>query len=267
MSESVNMPETAARAVVVTGGAAGIGHAVALRLAEGGYRLAILDRDAGGAAGAALLAEEHGSPRAIGVACDVSSEESVRTAVALAAAEFGDLYGAVTSAGIDLGGMVHELSLERWRQVLDVNLTGTFLTAKHMLHHLMERRLAGVIVCVSSPWAYLSTPGGASAYCASKGGVCALARSMALDYASHGIRVNTILPGATETALMWANVPMQDRERMRQKVEASLPMRRLARPREIAEGVSWLLSPQASYMTGSELILDGGLMSKGCIDA
>ena len=261
-----NTQEGPRRGILVTGGAAGIGRATVAKLAQNGYRVAVLDMDEDGAKRSAEDAERLGSPKAIAVACDVRSEDSVERAVYRAAAELGGIYGAVASAGVFLGGLAHELSLERWNAVIDINLTGTFLTAKHVLRHLMETGKPGSLVCVSSPWAHLSTAGGASAYCASKAGISSLVRSMALDYAPHGIRVNTIVPGATETALMWADVKPEDMPSARQRVEANLPMHRLANAEEIAEGIFWLLSPAASYATGSELVVDGGLTSKGCID-
>jgi len=252
-------------AVMVTGGGAGIGKAVAVSAAEAGYDVAVLDIDGAAARRTAEEASGHGV-HAVGVACDVTSETGVASAIATAIDEVGGLWGLVTSAGIDRGGLVHELDFDRWQQVIAVNLNGTFLAAKHVLKHLVAKRGGGSIVCVSSPWAYLSTPGGASAYCASKGGVSALTRSMALDYAQYDIRVNAIVPGATDTELMWANTPADRREVERAKVGAALPMRRLATPQEIASGVIWLLDLANSYVTGTELVIDGGLMAKGSID-
>ncbi len=253
-------------AYVVSGAASGIGRAVAMRLLADGHDVAMLDRDVEAVRKVAKERERSGGPRALALSCDVTYEPDLEGSVAQAVAELGPLGGAVTCAGIDRGGLVHELPIERWRQVIDVNLTGTFLVAKHVLSHLVGRGAPGVVICVSSPWAYLSAAGGASAYCASKGAVCSLVRSMALDYADHGIRVNAILPGATETPLMWANVTPESLPAMRAQVASSLPMRRLADPAEIAAGVAWMLGPDAGYMTGAELVLDGGLMAKGCIN-
>jgi NAD(P)-dependent dehydrogenase (short-subunit alcohol dehydrogenase family) len=162
---------------------------------------------------------------------------------------------------------VHELELDTWRDVLDTNLTGTFLACKHVLVHMLGHRRGGSIVCTSSPWAEVSAPGGATAYSASKGGVSAFVRSAALDYAPHSVRVNAIVPGATETPLMWAGLPEDEVPAARARICEQLVVGRLADPTEIAEGIVWLLSNRSSYMTGSQLVVDGGLMARASIES
>jgi NAD(P)-dependent dehydrogenase (short-subunit alcohol dehydrogenase family) len=260
-------PEAVASAVVVTGGGSGIGRATALAAADRGAAVAVLDLDAGKATETAGLVEARGSTRAIGIECDVRDEGSVTDAVGKSADSVGEIRGLVTCAGVFSGGLVHELPLETWRHVLDTNLTGTYLTCKHVLAHMLAHGNGGSIVCASSPVAGAAVPGGAAAYCASKGAISALVRSLAIDYASHSIRVNAIVPGATETALMWAGLPPEDIPSMREKVNEQLALGRLAEPEEIAEGVVWLLSERASYVTGSHLAVDGGLMARASIDA
>lgn len=252
--------------VVVTGGGAGIGRAAAVAAALSGARVAVLDVDHQSAQDAATEVRNRGGS-AFAYQCDVRDEASVIAATAAAARDIGPLRGVVTSAGIDRGGVVHELTLERWMEVLNVNLTGTFLVCKHALADMLRHGEGGSIVCVSSPWAEVAAPGGASAYCASKGGVSALVRSIALDYARHSIRVNTIVPGATETALMWANVPPAEVPAARARIADQLALGRLAEPEEIAAGIVWLLSEQSSYMTGAQLVIDGGLLAKGSIES
>jgi NAD(P)-dependent dehydrogenase (short-subunit alcohol dehydrogenase family) len=254
-------------AVLVTGGGAGIGRATVLACARLAAKVAVLDLDAGAADKVAAEALDAGAPAAIGQRCDVRDEASISSAVSASCEALGQLWGAVTSAGIDRAGLVHELALEQWDDVVSTNLTGTFLTCKHALAAMMAHGIGGSVVCVSSPWAQFSAPGGASAYCAAKGGVSALVRSLALDYAPHDIRVNAIVPGATETALMWASVPEADLPAMRARVASQLAMGRLAAPAEIAEGIIWLLGDASSYVTGSHLVVDGGLMARGSIDA
>lgn len=253
-------------AVVVTGSGSGIGRAAVLACARAGADVAALDIDASAAAAVAADAERAGV-RSFSAACDVRSEESVERAVAGAAQALGDIGGLVTCAGIDRGGLVHELAQDVWLDVIATNLTGTYLSCKHVLSQMLEHGSGGSLVCISSPFAELSAPGGASAYCATKGGVSAFVRSLALDYAASGIRVNAIVPGATETPLMWANVPADELADVRRRVGEQIPLGRVAEPTEIAEGITWLLSEQSRYVTGSHLVVDGGLMARAHIEA
>ena len=178
---------------------------------------------------------------------------------------FRSLRGLVTAAGIDRAGMAHELTLEGWLEVINTNLTGTFLACKYVLENMLAHGKGGSIVCISSPLGDVSAPRG-SPYSASKGGVSAFARSLAIDYAQHSIRINTVLPGATETALMWATIPATEVDALRDRIAKQLPLGRLAEPREIAAGITWLLSDQASYVTGSKLMIDGGLLAQASVD-
>jgi NAD(P)-dependent dehydrogenase (short-subunit alcohol dehydrogenase family) len=254
-------------AVVVTGGGAGIGRAAALAAAERGAPVAVLDLNPEHAEQAAAEAKRRGAPASVGLECDVRDEASVSRAIAASAGEVGELRGLVACAGIFSGGLVHELPLETWRDVVETNLTGSYLTCKHVLAHMLDHGNGGSIVCASSPVAEAAVPGGASAYCASKAGISALVRSLAIDYAPHSVRVNAIVPGATETALMWAGMPPAEIPAARERTSAQLALGRLADPAEIAEGIVWLLSDRASYVTGAQLAVDGGLMARSSIDS
>jgi NAD(P)-dependent dehydrogenase (short-subunit alcohol dehydrogenase family) len=253
--------------VVVTGGGAGIGRAVALACARRGAAVAVLDLDGATARDAAAEAESAGAPATSGLQCDVRDESAVASAVAAAAEEIGPVLGLSACAGIFREALVHELDLDEWSNLLAVNLTGTFLACKHVLRLMIDQGDGGSIVCTSSPWAEVSAPGGASAYCASKGGISALVRSLALDYAPHRIRVNAIVPGATETALTWGDMSAEDIPAAREQIAARLPLGRLGDPSDIAEGVAWMLSERSSYMTGAHLVIDGGLMARAGIDS
>lgn len=257
--------------VVITGAGSGIGRAVALLCAERGARVAALDINADAAAAVADEALELGAGAAVGVECDVSSEVSVAAAIDHAVAEFGVPYGVFANAGIEINAPIHEMTLGDWQRVLDVNLTGTFLTCKHALRAMLAAGRGGSIVCTSSPSAIVGFAGGANAaYGASKGGISAFVRAVALDYASHGIRVNAVVPGATDTPMLLAGVPENRREAARTDIERQaqqqIPVRRLGRPREVAYAVAWLLSDEAAYVTGSALVCDGGLLAKGAND-
>jgi NAD(P)-dependent dehydrogenase (short-subunit alcohol dehydrogenase family) len=248
---------------MVTGGASGIGRASVLELAAHGSRLAVVDVDAAAAATVAREAEAAGATAARAIACDVADEAAVEAAFA-ACADLGRLGALVASAGVDRGGLVHELDASQWDAVLDVNLRGMFLTCKHAVRAFLADGTAGAIVCVSSPAATMAFPA-AAAYCASKAGISALVRSLAVDYARDGIRVNGVLPGPTETPLMWANVPPDEVDAMRRTIDAEMPIGRLAQPEEIARLIAWLITPAASYMVGALVACDGGVMAKATI--
>lgn len=254
------------RTIAITGGGAGIGRAVAMQCAARGDGVAVLDIDSAAARDAAADALSAGASKALGIECDVSCEESVACAFELIATGLGPLYGAFANAGLDAGGFLHELPGELWKRVLDTNLTGIYLTCKYALQQILKAGTGGSIVCTSSPAASVAfAAGGAAAYSASKGGVSALVRCMAVDYAKYGIRVNGVVPGATETRLMWANVEPSAMPAMRQRICEEVPLGRLARPDEIARAVVWLLSDESSYVTGSHLVCDGGILAKASI--
>jgi NAD(P)-dependent dehydrogenase (short-subunit alcohol dehydrogenase family) len=238
-----------ARTIVVTGGADGIGRAVVMHCAARGDNLAVLDKNADAAKTAAEEAMKRGAKCALGLFCDVGSEEQVEKAFEIVWDKIGVPYGLFTSAAIDLGGLVHELAAATWRQVLETNLNGTFLTCKHAIRKMRQADALGSIVCASSPAGFVALAvGGAGAYSATKGGISALVRCMAIDYAQYGIRVNAIVPGATETRLMWNNVPAEDIPHMRRVLSKEIPLGRLAQPEEPARAVAWLLSEESSYV-------------------
>ena len=250
-------------ALYVTGGGAGIGRAVVEGAGAHGFAVAALDLAEERAVEAALAAQRAGAPAAVGVACDVRDSASVESAFARATELVGPADALVCSAGIDRGGRIHEIDETQWRDVVETNLGGMYRACRQVLPAMLEAR-AGSIVCVGSPAGEVAFPG-AGAYSASKAGVAALVRAMAVDYAGHGIRVNGVLPGPTNTDLMWANVRDDEREQMLALITGELPIGRLAEPHEIARMVLWLVSDEASYTTGSMLGCDGGVLARASV--
>ena len=244
--------------VLVTGGGAGIGAAVALAAAERRASVAALDVDGERASAIAAEATRAGAPAALGLAVDVSDDAAVEAAVAKTCDELGVPTAVLANAGVEVNAPPHELALDDWQRTLDVNLTGAFLTARHAIRAMLAAGRGGSVVCTSSPAAFVGFAGGGNAaYAASKGGISALVRSLALDYAPHGIRVNAVVPGPTDTQLLAG-----DREQLIDRARREVPLGRLAAPAEVAEAVLWLWSDAASYVTGSHLVVDGGLMAK-----
>lgn len=253
--------------VVVTGGAAGIGRETARLLGASGVPVAVLDADGAGAESGAVAAISAGAPDALGLRCDVTCETELSRAVRQAAERFDTVpSGLFAAAGVDLGGPAHELPMRDWSKVLDVNLTGAYLAARTVIAEMLEHGTGGSLVLCSSPAAFAAfSAGGTSAYSASKGGVSALVRSLAIDYASAGIRVNSIVPGPTETTLMWAGVPESERDAMREQLNSEVPLGRMADAEEPARAALWLLGGESSYVTGSQLVCDGGVLAKASV--
>ena len=259
---------TEQRTIVITGGGGGIGKAAALLCASRGDKIAILDKDGDAAKVAAEESMRNGSPNALGLHCDVTVEEQIEESFATIAARLGPAYGVFANAAIGVRGHLHELPASTWRLVIETNLTSVFLTCKHALQQMIASKIAGSIVCTSSPTGFVALGAGAAgAYSAAKGGVSALVRCMAVDYAPYGIRVNAVVPGSTETRLMWRDTPSAEIIAIRDQLSKEIPLGRLAQPEDPARAVAWLLSEESSYVTGSHLVCDGGILAKASVSA
>jgi NAD(P)-dependent dehydrogenase (short-subunit alcohol dehydrogenase family) len=247
---------------IVTGAASGIGRATALALAEEGVSLALADIKAAPetpeepAPTVETIRDEGGD--ATFVRTDVSDEDDVESLVTQTVEEYGRLDVLVNCAGVGQVQDITNTSLSDWQRVLDINLTGTFLTCRAAIPEMLDRDdVDGSIVNTSSTWGLV---GGESvpAYCASKGGVELLTKQLAVDYSDRGIRANTLVPGWTESGM---TRPLLSDEEQLAEMERSSLLNRIAQPEEVAEGAVFLASDRSRYMTGHSLEMNGGATS------
>lgn len=248
-----------ARVVIVTGGAYGIGRGIAHYFAGRGDAVLIADVHAErGQQVEAAIRQEGG--RALFVRTDLRDEPAVRQMVERAAAEWGRIDVLCNNAGIEFYGRADEYSTEDWAAMVDVNFRGVFLCSKYAFPHLRERR--GSIVNIASVQGFACDPR-VSIYAATKAGVLGLTRGMALDFAPAGVRVNAICPGATRSGMLDELLAMQpEPEAALASMCATIPMGRLGEPEDIARAVWFLASPDAGYITGTSLVVDGGLLAR-----
>ena len=243
------------RVAVVTGGSGGIGAAICRLFANVGARVACLDLE-GDVARATAAAIEAAGGRAIGIACDVAREDDTIAAIRRVREELGPPTVLVNSVAVaDRSGTVVEIDLAEWEMVHRVNLTGAFLMARAVLPLMIEAG-RGSIINVSSMLAHLGARGRVS-YSSTKAALLQMARVMAVDHAHQGIRVNTLSPGPVDTQ----RIGMRQQGLSEQERQASLEkflMRRLGRPDEMATAALFLASDAASFVTGAELMADGG---------
>jgi len=239
------------KVMLVTGSSSGIGAACVERFTAEGAR--VVGGDLGPAAAGVTAPERF-------EICDVTDEGSVQALVAAATELTGRIEGVVTSAGVSGGGPVHLVDGASWDHVLGVNLKGTFLTAKHVITQMMGQEPIdgerGSVVTVASVEGLEGTAGGSS-YNASKGGVVILTKNMAIDYGRLGIRSNAICPGFIDTPML-RGLGDPDLDEMLQEIKEEHKLRRLGRPSEIASVATFLVSSDASFVTGQAIAVDGG---------
>jgi NAD(P)-dependent dehydrogenase (short-subunit alcohol dehydrogenase family) len=232
------------RVAVVTGGASGIGRATAARLVDDGFRLAVVD-----------LSPDPGSP-VVAMKADVSDAIDVERAIHEVLTEFGRIDVLVNNAGISGSAdatRCHETPIEEWDRVFAVNVRGPFLCTRTVLP-VMVRQGGGHVITVASVAGMVAFPG-RCAYTASKGAALQFAKSVAVDYATAGIRSNAVCPGMVATPMTQWRLDIPE---LRAAVESKIPLGRVAAPDEIADAISVLASPRLSYLTGAAFVIDGG---------
>lgn len=240
----------------ITGAARGIGNRLADAFAEMGAELAIIERDIEEARKTATaLSTKHGV-KVIAIECDVTCEQSVSDMIKVYRENFTTIDFAINNAGIANVIAAEEISANDFRKVIDVNLTGVFLTAQAAAKLMIEKGVKGSIINTASMSGHvINTPQTIANYCASKGGVILLTKSLAVEWAKYGIRVNCVSPGYIATELV---AQMKD---MHPIWTAQIPVKRLGTPDDLVGAYVYLASAASMYATGTDLVVDGGYTS------
>jgi NAD(P)-dependent dehydrogenase (short-subunit alcohol dehydrogenase family) len=240
------------KVALITGAAGGMGAATAIELARLGAAVMAVDINGDGAEATASSIREGGGA-ALSYAGDVANVDTQEHIVATVLQKFGALHYAVNNAGISgLFGALPDITVDDWRRVINVNLDAIFYGMKYQLPAI-EAAGGGAVVNIASIYAHLGLPR-LDAYTASKHAVRGLTRSVAIEYATRGVRINAVSPGPILTPLVEANLEQAAR------IAAKVPMKRMGKPIEIAKAVAFLLSEDASFITGAEIVVDGGRM-------
>lgn len=252
----------AGQTAVVTGGSSGIGAAIARELGRAGANVVVNYRSSEEGALEVVSAIEDAGGKAVGVEADVSQEDDVRRLFEEGCMAYGAVDILIANAGLQRDAPSHEMSLDDWRMVIDVNLTGQFLCCREALRHFLDRgprpdvsRALGKIICISSVHQFIPWAGRAN-YAASKGGVMLLMKSLAQEYAERKIRINSIAPGAIKTSI---NTEAWEEEEARRNLLAKIPYNRVGEPEDVAKAALWLASDDSDYITGETLVIDGGM--------
>ncbi len=242
------------KAIYVTGGASGIGKSVATALAEAGADVAIVDVNLEGAEAVAKEIADATGSKTIAIRCDVTNQEDVEAMVAEVAGTYGKLDACFNNAGICLNVPAEEMTFEQWNKVININLNGVFLCATAAGRVMLKQGYGSIINTASMSGHIVNVPQPQWAYNASKAGVSMLTKSLAIEWAKKGVRVNCISPGYIGTDLTLNSEALKP---LIEQWNAMAPMGRLGRPEELQSIVVYLAGDTSSFTTGSDIIVDG----------
>lgn len=254
------------KVVIVTGGGSGIGKGACKRIAAEGGLVGVLDirDDLADQVADEIIAS---GGQAIAVHCNVALEKDVESAVSAVVDRFGSLHGMVANAGTAGTGWIHKTALDDWKFVLDVNLTGPFLCAKHAIPHMLKGGGGSYVVTSSIAGSVIGAGGAAASYAVSKAGVIQLAKQIAVDYGDKGIRANAIQPSDVAHSNLGKHM-REDRARQTTpgarlpRPKAWVPLRRAGDPfAEYGATIAFLLSDDAGFITGTSIVVDGGYLA------
>lgn len=247
------------KVAIVTGAGSGIGEGIALRFAKEGAKVVVAEMDEGKGRATAGKIEKAGGD-ALVVATNVARVRDVEAMVDRAVERFGSIHILVNNAGIRHAAPIVEMTDEQWQSTLNTNLSGGFYCLRRVARQMIDSGVAGAVVNVASV-AGMRGIQNRAAYCATKAGLMLLTKTAALELAPHGIRVNAIAPGLIETPLtmQYARPLDADSRMMADKIVATIPLRRWGQPADVAAAAVYLVSDEATYVTGATLIVDPGL--------
>ena len=240
------------RTVIVTGASRGIGLAIATELAQAGYDLALVARSA--EILEKIAAELNGKTKVKAYPGDISSWEEAERIVGQVHDDFGEIYGLVNNAGVTQDGLFMRMTPENWQKPIDINLGGTFFFTRAVAPIMMRQR-EGRIINISSVIGVTGNAGQAN-YAASKAGIIALTKSVAKELGGRNVTANAVAPGFISTD-MTADLP----EKVQAHMLSQIPLKRFGEGKDVAGVVKFLLSPEASYITGQTLVVDGGMIA------
>ncbi|MCS7253384.1 MAG: sorbitol-6-phosphate dehydrogenase, partial [Armatimonadetes bacterium] len=252
------------RVAIVTGAGQGLGEAIAMRLAQEGAHVVVADINSVGATAVAEAIKKRYGVRALGLKVDVTNESDVEWMVKKTLEEFGRIDILVANAGILIAGAITEFDVDAWRRVIDVNLVGYMICAKHVAKVMIEQR-SGVIIQINSKSGKKGSYRN-SAYASSKFGGIGLTQSLALELAPYGVRVNAVCPGNLLDSPLWVRSLYEQYskrwgitpEEVRRKYEEQVPLKRGCTYDDVCNAVVFLASEESSYITGEALNVDGG---------
>jgi NAD(P)-dependent dehydrogenase (short-subunit alcohol dehydrogenase family) len=238
------------KVAVITGAASGIGKATAELFVKEGAKVVIADISSEGKKVADNLGQN-----TLFIETDLRKEEDIKKMIKETVNKFGKIDILMNNAGIGKNVFIEKMSAEDWNNIIDTNLRSYFLCTKHAIPHMKKQ--GGSIVNTASELAFVGDSGW-SAYAASKGGILQLTKVAALELMDYSIRVNALCPGPTETPMLLEGINEEEKKR----IEKLVPLGRLGKPEEIAKGALFLASDDSSFMTGANLLIDGGIVAK-----